>query len=168
MRVPPVVHTIFYKRSQQLETSMGVTVTPCIMMISPLQTSQTRAMACDDSHISEGEYEQMVEETLDSLAEYFEDLPETLNLPDDYDIYLGEGVLTLNLGGSLGTYVVNKQTPNKQIWLSSPTSGPKRYDYRDKCWIYSRENEGLHTLLERELSEALKTSIDLSSCAFYS
>ena len=28
-------------------------------------------------------------------------------------------VLTLRLG-DLGTYVVNKQTPNRQIWLSSP------------------------------------------------
>ena len=28
-----------------------------------------------------------------------------------------------------GTFVINKQTPNKQIWLSSPFSGPKRYAY---------------------------------------
>ena len=34
------------------------------------------------------------------------------------------GVLTVSLGASAGTYVINKQTPNKQIWLSSPT----RYD----------------------------------------
>lgn len=25
--------------------------------------------------------------------------------------------------------MLNKQPPNKQIWLSSPISGPKRYDY---------------------------------------
>ena len=30
-----------------------------------------------------------------------------------------------------GTYVLNKQPPNKQIWLSSPVSGPKRYDWVD-------------------------------------
>lgn len=30
-----------------------------------------------------------------------------------------DGVLTMQLG-SHGTYVINKQTPNKQIWLSSP------------------------------------------------
>lgn len=29
------------------------------------------------------------------------------------------GVLTLTLGDK-GTYVINKQPPNKQIWLSSP------------------------------------------------
>lgn len=30
------------------------------------------------------------------------------------------GVLTLDLGDK-GTYVINKQPPNKQIWLSSPS-----------------------------------------------
>ncbi|KAL8636792.1 MAG: hypothetical protein Q9228_005856 [Teloschistes exilis] len=38
------------------------------------------------------------------------------------------GVLTLAFP-PIGTYVLNKQPPNKQIWLSSPKSGPKRYDY---------------------------------------
>lgn len=30
------------------------------------------------------------------------------------------GVLTLSLGISKGTYVLNKQAPNRQLWLSSP------------------------------------------------
>lgn len=38
------------------------------------------------------------------------------------------GVLEVSLPPS-GTYVINKQPPNKQIWLSSPVSGPKRYDF---------------------------------------
>lgn len=33
--------------------------------------------------------------------------------------WLQSGVLTLRLGEN-GTYVINKQPPNKQIWLSSP------------------------------------------------
>ncbi|KAF7284339.1 hypothetical protein GWI33_022321 [Rhynchophorus ferrugineus] len=44
------------------------------------------------------------------------------------DVSYGAGVLTIDLG-KFGTYVINKQSPNKQIWLSSPTSGPKRLDY---------------------------------------
>ena len=32
---------------------------------------------------------------------------------------LQDGVLTVRLG-DLGTYVINKQTPNRQLWLSSP------------------------------------------------
>lgn len=41
---------------------------------------------------------------------------------------LQAGVLTI-VFPPRGTYVLNKQPPNKQIWLSSPVSGPKRYDY---------------------------------------
>lgn len=69
------------------------------------------------------------------------------------------GVLTLKFPPS-GTYVLNKQPPNKQIWLSSPISGPKRYDYvikggndGDKAgqWVYHRDHSSLSRLLESEL-----------------
>ena len=39
-----------------------------------------------------------------------------------------QGVLTVRLG-ELGTYVINKQAPNRQLWMSSPLSGPVRYDW---------------------------------------
>ncbi|MCJ1329407.1 Mitochondrial chaperone Frataxin [Thelotrema lepadinum] len=54
-----------------------------------------------------------------------------------------------------GTYVLNKQPPNRQIWLSSPISGPKRYDYveRDRRgeWVYLRDGSTLTDLLREEL-----------------
>lgn len=63
-----------------------------------------------------------------------------------------------------GTYVINKQPPNKQIWLSSPLSGPKRYDWcvvgegqMDKegtgqgRWIYARDSSSLDELILDEL-----------------
>lgn len=63
-----------------------------------------------------------------------------------------------------GTYVINKQPPNKQIWLSSPLSGPKRYDWcvvgegqTDKGgsgeggWIYGRDGSNLNALILEEL-----------------
>nr|AAH58533.1 Fxn protein [Mus musculus] len=77
-----------------------------------------------------------------------------------------DGVLTIKLGGDLGTYVINKQTPNKQIWLSSPSSGPKRYDWTGKNWVYSHDGVSLHELLARELTKALNTKLDLSSLAY--
>uniref|UniRef100_A0A914RUA2 Frataxin n=1 Tax=Parascaris equorum TaxID=6256 RepID=A0A914RUA2_PAREQ len=43
------------------------------------------------------------------------------------------GVITAKVGRDKGTYVINKQTPNRQIWLSSPISGPKRQVLR--CFI---------------------------------
>ncbi|CAI8038468.1 Frataxin, mitochondrial [Geodia barretti] len=96
------------------------------------------------------------------------------------------GVLTVNLGGEsydgdvkvvcftkcwilggLGTYVINKQTPNRQIWLSSPVSGPKRYDVIGGQWVYSHDGVVLHDLLSEELSRLLETNIDLSLLPHY-
>lgn len=63
-----------------------------------------------------------------------------------------------------GTYVLNKQPPNKQIWLSSPISGPKRYDWvlsgesmhqkegsGNGEWVYLRDGTNLTSLLNKEL-----------------
>ena len=82
--------------------------------------------------------------------------------------------------GEAGTYVINKQPPNKQIWLSSPLrraflfsstnvfltwflSGPKRYDYDTDAgkWVYARDGVSLGQLLERELSTAFDKEVHL-------
>ena len=39
--------------------------------------------------LTEAEFENIVEETLDSLAEFLENLPEVINCSDDFDITLG-------------------------------------------------------------------------------
>nr|XP_057927378.1 frataxin, mitochondrial isoform X2 [Doryrhamphus excisus] len=74
------------------------------------------------SELSEAAYEKLADETLDSLADYFEDLMDEPFTGADFDVVFSSGVLTVNVGADHGTYVINKQTPNKQIWLSSPTS----------------------------------------------
>ncbi|XP_043832942.1 frataxin, mitochondrial [Dromiciops gliroides] len=117
----------------------------------------------DKNSLDETTYEKLAEETLDSLAYFFEDLGDKPYTSKDYDVSFGSGVLTVKLGGDLGTYVINKQTPNRQIWLSSPSSGPKRYDWTGKNWIYAHDGVSLHELLEKEFSKALKTQLDMSS-----
>jgi frataxin len=62
------------------------------------------------------------------------------------------------------SYVLNKQPPNKQIWLSSPISGPKRFDWVIKQegmnakegsgqgdWVYMRDGSSLTEILRKEL-----------------
>lgn len=71
----------------------------------------------------------------------------------------------MKLGGSLGTYVINRQTPNRQLWLSSPTSGPKRYDFVDDSWIYKHDGVSLHQLLQDELSKALSVNVNFLDLA---
>lgn len=87
---------------------------------------------------------------------------------------LQAGVLTLTT--PRGTYILNKQPPNKQIWLSSPVSGPKRFDWvlptstyqqyekqesedaddggddgQGGKWVYLRDNTSLTSLLHNEV-----------------
>jgi frataxin len=81
------------------------------------------------------------------------------------------GVLTFTFP-DLGTYVINKQPPNKQVWLSSPLSGPKRYDYvvsgegqnqkEDTAtgdWVYIRDGSTLGELFLKELNIDLSMSL---------
>lgn len=80
------------------------------------------------------------------------------------DSVLQDGVLTVKLDSNHGTYVINRQTPNRQIWLSSPTSGPKRFDFVPKYsskltegrWIYKHTGQSLHELLQEEIRVILK------------
>jgi frataxin len=72
-----------------------------------------------------------------------------------------------------GTYVINKQPPNKQIWLSSPITGPKRFDWvvlgeaqnqkeggGSGEWIYLRDGTTLSELLEQEIGINLAESLE--------
>nr|XP_031532972.1 frataxin, mitochondrial [Vicugna pacos] len=131
-----------------------------------LMNLRTAGTVSSPGSLDDTTYERLAEETLDSLAEFFEELADKPYTLEDYDVSFGSGVLTVKLGGDLGTYVINKQTPNKQIWLSSPSSGPKRYDWTGKNWVYSHDGVSLHELLARELTQALKTKLDLSSLAY--
>ncbi|XP_005999462.1 frataxin, mitochondrial [Latimeria chalumnae] len=127
---------------------------------------ENSGMGTTSSLIDESTYETLAEETLDALAEYFEDLADQPFSSPDYDVTFANGVLTIKLGGDFGTYVINKQTPNKQIWLSSPTSGPKRYDWTGRNWVYSHDGVCLHHLLAKEFSSVLRTKLDLSSLPY--
>lgn len=75
--------------------------------------------------------------------------------------------MTVTFGPPYGTYVINRQSPNRQIWLSSPTSGPKRYDYvtEGNYWIYRHDNKSLHQLLQEEIPKIVETKVDFSKCS---
>ncbi|KAM7018596.1 frataxin, mitochondrial [Tautogolabrus adspersus] len=116
--------------------------------------------------VSEAAYEKLAEETLDALTDYFEDLNDESFTGEDYDVIFSSGVLTVKLGGEHGTYVINKQTPNRQIWLSSPTSGPKRYCWTGERWVYTHDGVSLHQLLSTELSLIYQRNMDLSELLY--
>ncbi|KAL4068345.1 hypothetical protein V8B97DRAFT_896129 [Scleroderma yunnanense] len=108
------------------------------------------------------EYHALSDATMTTLFEELEALLDEFG-NSDMEVDYHSGVLTLHLGLH-GTYVINKQPPNQQIWLSSPISGPKRYDYvpTSDDWRCSRDGEELGALMERELSGMLGQEVSLN------
>mmetsp|Transcript_20044 Transcript_20044/g.43450 ORF Transcript_20044/g.43450 Transcript_20044/m.43450 type:complete len:221 (-) Transcript_20044:143-805(-) len=99
---------------------------------------------------SVGHYHNVADESLNSIQDVVEEYLEEHYVSDgsekDEDIAevnYASGVLTMYLPPH-GSWVINKQTPNQQIWWSSPISGPKRYEYDEKRerWVYSRVMDG--------------------------
>ncbi|XP_017769024.1 PREDICTED: frataxin, mitochondrial [Nicrophorus vespilloides] len=122
---------------------------------------------CVTVEVDPNTFEKACEETLESLTDYFEEIVEQSNL-NDADVSYSSGVLTVNLGREHGIYVINRQSPNKQIWLSSPVSGPKRFDLiaEDDYWVYKHSGETLHQLLQMEMSKVFANGVDFSICTY--
>ncbi|KAK9465326.1 YFH1 mitochondrial matrix iron chaperone-like protein, partial [Lipomyces arxii] len=119
-------------------------------------SSGSRLLSIGEGHfkpddMSMKEFQEIADETLENILLHCEDLADT---KPQVDVELAQGVLTLELPPN-GTYVINKQPPNKQIWLSSPVSGPKRYDLVEGKWTYHRDGSRLGDLLRHEVTEAL-------------
>ncbi|KAJ8102599.1 hypothetical protein POJ06DRAFT_52173 [Lipomyces tetrasporus] len=136
-----------------------------------LSATSARASVDDDENlnlkpddISLNDYHAVADETLENILEHCEDLADT---EPKIDVELAQGVLTLILPPH-GTYVINKQPPNKQIWLSSPISGPKRYDLIDSQWTDHRDGTTLGYLLRQEISEALGVEATFNGVDDYS
>jgi frataxin len=88
---------------------------------------------------------------LERLSDQLEALEDEL---DAFEIECTDGVLTMDLGDDHGTWVLNKQGPNRQIWWSSPISGPKRYGLSASGdWLNSRDGHRLLDILDAELGE---------------
>ena len=79
---------------------------------------------------------------------------------DTVEVDLEGGVLTLEIDG-IGTYVLNKHAPMRQLWLSSPRSGAHHFAWDEGKWGSTRGGGELDPLLAQELSQALGTAVQL-------
>lgn len=143
----------------------GNNITPDKQPVQPKEdTPAPTVRAATD--LTDDEYHKLADQYMDRLVTHLEELQDER---EDIDVEYSAGVLTVSFDDGIGTYVINKQPPNKQIWLSSPKSGPKRYDYvalgdgqNEKEgtakgeWVYLRDNSTINQLFRDELQ------IDLS------
>jgi len=116
----------------------------------PSALTRPRAMSTDAA--ADVAFHRAADELLGNLQDHVEAWGEDASDLTDFDFSHESGVVTISLGDK-GTYVINKQGPNRQIWMSSPVSGPLRYDYDGarKVWIYRRDGHALHERLRDEL-----------------
>ncbi|KAF2016932.1 Frataxin [Aaosphaeria arxii CBS 175.79] len=135
----------------------------------PPKESEPSELPTVPTDIPTAEYHELADAYLEELVNQLE-----LNQEKrpDLDVEYAAGVLEVSIL-SKGTYVLNKQPPNKQIWLSSPITGPKRFDWvvtgegqhqkegaGGGDWIYLRDGTSLTNLLQRELDVQLGVDRD--------
>ncbi|OWB55909.1 hypothetical protein B5S28_g1796 [[Candida] boidinii] len=100
-----------------------------------------------------------------SLDDYHVHADETLELMyNDLDEFFVDRDLPHEVeeNVSVGEYFINKQPPNKQIWLSSPISGPKRFDYLDGEWTCLRDNTKLKDIIQDEVAENVDSCFEFT------
>ncbi|AQZ10353.1 YFH1 (YDL120W) [Zygosaccharomyces parabailii] len=104
-------------------------------------------LSAEKYHAEADEFLESLQDDLEALSQkYPESVPE---------VELTQGVMQLELGG-LGSYVINKQPPNKQIWLASPISGPNRFDFYNGEWVSLRDGTKLLEVLNKEVNDAVE------------
>ncbi|KJY01154.1 mitochondrial chaperone Frataxin like protein [Zymoseptoria brevis] len=126
----------------------------------PPAVKATEAPPAQPTELSDEAYATVAEEYMELVHEKAEQIQETR---EDVEVEYSAGVLSITFPPA-GTYIINKQPPNKQIWLSSPISGPKRYDWVIEGegmhqkegggtgeWVYLRDGTNLTELLGEEL-----------------
>ncbi len=158
--------------SSSSSTDTTSTATATATSSSPPLSAYTPQITREPAPLADAEYHTLADAYLDRLLGHLEDLQDAR---EDVDVVYASGVLTLAFlpseatGGRARTYVINKQPPNKQIWLSSPVSGPKRFDWvlldpaatgasalspTDPAageWIYLKDGSALNELLRDEI-----------------
>ena len=131
-----------------------------------------RGTAEDAAHaVDEGGFHRIANATIEAIQEVVEEVVD--DHVESGDVSYGDGVLTVFLGDDRGTYVLNKQTPNRQLWLSSPVTGPFRYDYAPppagsagdadeadaaslaQLWVCQRDGHALGTKLREEFQQLI-------------
>lgn len=103
------------------------------------------------------EFEHLVDNELQQLADAIEDADEDGNLDVDYF----DGVLNIHTDDGK-QYVINRHGVTQQIWLSSPYSGTCYYSYMEENDIWE-DSDGLllHEFLADELKQYLNLHITL-------
>ena len=109
-------------------------------------------------------YQENLRATLDGICDVLDEVGEDCSLIDD--VSPTEGVLEVSLTDG-STFVLNKQEPRLQLWLSSPVSGPSQFtmlrtEAGNVEWRDLDNGNELHSLLSAEFSSLLSREVAFS------
>ncbi|XBW35133.1 hypothetical protein QEN19_000696 [Hanseniaspora menglaensis] len=110
-------------------------------------------------HILNLDYDLYDKKSDSFIMDLYDSLEEISEMDPDFikNLDANQGVIEFDVLNA-GSYVINKKPPNKQIWLSSPISGPFRFDYDSLVndWVSLRDNGDtkLSVLLNNEIKQA--------------
>lgn len=112
----------------------------------------TGEAALPSAELEMHKYHTAATRTLEHLQETIEAFVDARD--DASDVDFSGDVLNFSVPDR-GTFVLNKQAPNKQIWLSSPISGPLRYDLDLDAvdWVCTRDRASLGATLSRDITQ---------------
>ena len=99
--------------------------------------------------MSNTKFASLAENTLSKIVDIIEE-QDTAGLIDiDYNLDI------ITLVNERGTFILNKHAAAKEIWLSSPISGPHHFRYDQGSW-HSKYNANLFNILSEELNIEFK------------
>jgi CyaY protein len=90
------------------------------------------------------------------IINHIAEIIEKFDINGDIEIDINSDILTMV--NDAGTYVINKQSALKEIWLSSPVSGPYHFAWRDDKW-QNQSNIELFSLLTKEFGCEIKLDL---------
>ena len=108
----------------------------------------------DDAASRESNFSQKANGYLETLGEKLETWADESS-EEEVECEYSDGVLTISLGAQRGTYVLNKQAPNKQIWWSSPISDPTVREDGEVGGRQTRRSEGLFGRFRNKVNEGM-------------
>jgi CyaY protein len=94
--------------------------------------------------MSDNQFSNFADKTLQTIS----DTIEKQDLDTNYDVDLHDGIL--NISTRFGVYVINRHVAAKEIWLSSPVSGPYHFSFQDNKWL-SKSGVDLYEVISKEL-----------------
>lgn len=129
-------------------TCCGVHVTQACMALCSIQ----RAAKGDSEALL---FHQRADSTIGAIQESIEAVAEASD--KDTDVDFGDSVLKIKVD-SVGTFVLNKQPPSREVWYSSPLSGPAHYVYdAQRGWYSKRDGHRLLDRVHEEFSKVFET-----------